>query len=226
MMGEPTPYELVHGSAALARRQGIGRLAGRALGRVTARGLDRVPSTGPLVIVMNHCSLIDGPLLFGHFRRPVSFLVKSEAFTSVLAPVLRSCGQIPVVRGTVDRAAVRRCVAILRSGGVIGVFPEGSRGDGRVRTARPGAAYFALRSGATVLPVAGHGTARLTHRHSLRRPVAGLMIGTAIPVLRWPDERPLRRLVVAELAERLRAVLADLVVASAPDAHAVERLAS
>jgi 1-acyl-sn-glycerol-3-phosphate acyltransferase len=185
-MGEPTPHELVHGSAALARRQGIGRLAGRALGRVTVRGLDRVPSIGPLVIVMNHCSLIDGPLLFGHFRRPVSSLVKSEAFTSVLAP----------------------------------------RGDGQVRTARPGAAYFAPRSGATVLPVAGHGTARLTHRHSLRRPVAGLMIGTAIPVLRWPDERPLKRLVVAELAERLRAVLADLVAASAPDAHAVERLAS
>jgi 1-acyl-sn-glycerol-3-phosphate acyltransferase len=216
-MREPTSCELVHGSAALARRQGVGRLAGRALGRVTARGLDRVPATGPLVIVMNHCSLVDGPLLFGHVRRPVSFLVKSEAFTSVLAPVLCSCGQIPVVRETVDRAAVRRAVQLLRGGGVIGVFPEGSRGDGRVDTTRPGAAYFALRSGAAVLPVAGHGTARLTHRRSLRRPAASLTFGTAIPVPRWPDARPLNRRVVAELAEQLRAVLAYLVAATARD---------
>jgi 1-acyl-sn-glycerol-3-phosphate acyltransferase len=216
-MGEPTPYELVHGSGALACRQGLGRLAGRALGRVTVRGLQHVPATGPLVIVMNHCSLVDGPLLFGHVRRPVSFLVKSEAFTPVLAPVLRSCGQIAVVRGTVDQAAVRRCVRLLRSGGVLGVFPEGSRGDGRVRTARHGAAYFALRSGAAVLPVAGHGTARLTHRHSVHRPAASLTVGTAIPVLHWPDARPLNRRVVAELTEQLRAVLAYLVAATERD---------
>jgi 1-acyl-sn-glycerol-3-phosphate acyltransferase len=216
-MAEPTPHELVHGSAALARRQGIGRLAGRSLGRVTVRGLDHVPATGPLVIVMNHCSFIDGPLLFGQLRRPISFVVKSEAFTPVLAPVLRGCGQIPVVRDTVDRAAVRQGVQLLRAGGVLGVFPEGSRGDGRVRTTRPGAAYFALRSGAAVLPVSGHGTARLTHRRGLHRPVASLTVGRPIPVPRWPDKRPLNHRVVAELAEQLRAVLAFLVAATERD---------
>lgn len=225
-MAERSLPELVHGSAALARRQGIGRLAGRALGRVTVRGLEQVPAAGPLVIVMNHCSLVDGPLLFGHVRRPVSFLVKSEAFTPVLAPVLRSCGQIPVVRDTVDRAAVRRCVGLLRRGGAIGVFPEGSRGDGRVRTTRPGAAYFALRSEAAVLPVATHGTAGLSHRRGLRRPFAELIIGTPINVSRWPDERPLNRRVVAELAEQLRAVLAHLVTATGPDQCDAERIAS
>lgn len=225
-MAEPTPSELVHGSAALARRQGVGRLAGRALGRVTVRGLEHVPATGPLVIVMNHCSFIDGPLLFGQVRRPVSFLVKSEAFTPVLAPVLRGCGQIPVVRDTVDRAAVRRCVWLLRRGAVIGVFPEGSRGDGRLLATRPGAAYFALRGGAVVVPVAAHGTARLTHRRSLRRPVASLTVGTAVAVPHWPDERPLNRRVVAELAEQLRAALADLVAASEAEERIVERVAS
>jgi 1-acyl-sn-glycerol-3-phosphate acyltransferase len=223
VLAEPTPQELVYGSAALARRQGVGRLAGRALGRVTVRGLDQVPPAGPLVLVMNHCSWVDGPLLFGHVRRPISFLVKAEAFTPVLTPVLRGCGPVPVVRNTVDRAAVRRCIWLLRRGAAIGVFPEGSRGDGRVGATRPGAAYFALRSGAAVLPVAGHGTAGLTHRRTLHRPVAGLVIGTAIPVVRWPDERPLNRRVVAELAERLRAVLADLVAASEPGTGGVEQ---
>ena len=113
---------------------GIGRLARPGIGRVTVRGLDRVPGAGPLVIVMNHCSLIDGPLLFGHVRRPVGFLVKAEAFTPVLAPILRSCGQIPVVRDTVDPAPIRRCVRLLRGGGALGICPEGRRGDGRVCT--------------------------------------------------------------------------------------------
>lgn len=225
-MAEPSLHELVHGSARLARRQSIGRLTGRALGRVTVRGLDRVPGAGPLVIVMNHCSLIDGPLLFGHIRRPVSFLVKAEAFTPVLAPILRSCGQIPVVRDTVDPAPIRRCVRLLRGGGALGIYPEGRRGDGRVCTTRPGAAYLALRSGAAVLPVAAHGTADLTHRRSLRRPTARLTIGAAIQVPRWPDERPLNRRVVATFAEQLRVMLAGLVVATEPRARAVERMAS
>jgi 1-acyl-sn-glycerol-3-phosphate acyltransferase len=183
-----------------------------------------VPAAGPLVIVMNHCSLVDGPVLFGHIRRPVSFLVKSEAFTPLLAPILRGCGQIPVVRDTVDPAPIRRCVRLLRCGGALGVYPEGRRGDGRVRTTRPGAAYLALRSGAAVLPVAAHGTANLTHRRSVRRPTAHLTIAIQVP--RWPDGRPLNRRVVAALAEQLRVMLAGLVAATEPRARDVERIAS
>lgn len=217
-MYAPSLPERVHGSAALARRQALGRRLGHLLGHLDVRGLDHIPSTGPVIIAVNHRSALDGPLLFGLIGRPVNFLVKVEAFTPRMGPVLRGAGQIPLTRTQVDAAAIRLGVQILRAGGVLGIFPEGSRGDGLVRTARPGVGYFALRSGAEVVPVACHGTDGMTHRHTLRRPSARLVAGAPIAVARYPDARPLNKHVVAVVAERIRVALADLVATTTPDA--------
>jgi len=103
---------------------------------------------------MNHCSLWDGPLLCGLIERPAACLVKAEAFKPGIGALLRAAGQIPVRRFVVDPAPVHRSLAILRSGGVLGIFPEGTRGAGEMRYAYPGAGYLALRRGATVIPVA------------------------------------------------------------------------
>ena len=64
----------------------------------------------------------------------------------------------------------------LRAGGVVGIFPEGTRGHGLVETAKPGVGYLALRSGATVIPVACSGTPDMAHRRSRRRPPAVLLL--------------------------------------------------
>ncbi|MDQ2795868.1 MAG: 1-acyl-sn-glycerol-3-phosphate acyltransferase, partial [Actinomycetota bacterium] len=129
--------------------------------------------------------------------------------------VLHSAGQIPITRAHVDVAAIRLCVDILRAGGVIGIFPEGSRGDGLVRTIKPGVGYVALRSGAAVVPVACHGTDAISHRHSVRRPAARIVFGAPITVDRHPDNRPLNRRTVAAVAEQIRVALADLVASTA-----------
>ncbi len=215
-MYEPSLHDRIAGSAPLRRRQRLGRGAASVLGRISVTGLEHVPPSGPVVVAMNHSSFIDGPVLFGHLARPVSFLVKTEAFVGPLAPVLRGAGQIGVRRFTVDPAPIRLGLQILRAGGILGIFPEGTRGDGSVRTIRPGVAYFALRSGAVVLPVSAHGTAALTHWHGPRRPAASVTIGEPIPVPRWPDEQRLNRRTVAALAERLRLELAGLVERCAP----------
>ena len=183
----------------------------RALARVEVRGLDRVPGDGPVVLVANHRALLDGVLLFAFVPRPVACLVKAEAFRGPLGALLQACGQIPVRRGVLDPPPVRRSVRLLRAGGVLGVFPEGTRGDGMVRTAAGGAAYFALRSGAVVVPVVLHGTPAMIRRRTLRRPRVRIVVGAARPVPRWPDRQILPRRTVASDTERLRTRLAELV---------------
>ncbi|GAA3871237.1 lysophospholipid acyltransferase family protein [Streptomyces sedi] len=123
-------------------------------------GAWRVPPAGPLILAVNHTHNVDGPLLFGTAPRPVSFLVKREAFVGPLGAFLRGVGQIRVDREATDLAAVRAARGVLERGGVLGVFPEGTRGNGDFTAVRAGLAYFALRSGAPIQPVAVLGSDR------------------------------------------------------------------
>jgi 1-acyl-sn-glycerol-3-phosphate acyltransferase len=201
----------VAGSPALHRYRAGARAALHALGRVEVSGVELIPEQGPVLLAANHRSLVDGPLLVGFTPRPVSCLVKAEAFRPGLAALLRGSGQIPVVRGTVDPGPVRLCLSILRAGGVVGIFPEGTRGTGLAATAKPGVGWLALRSGASVLPVACHGTAELARRRTALRPVARMVVGRPIAFDRWPDARPLNRKLSADAAEQVRLALAGLV---------------
>jgi 1-acyl-sn-glycerol-3-phosphate acyltransferase len=210
-MREPTLDERVHGSPELRRRQATARRLATALARVEVGDVGAVPATGPVVLAVNHRSLLDGPLLFGFTPRPVNCLVKAEAFMPRMAPFLRSAGRIPIVRDTIHAAPVRLCLRAVRVGGILGIFPEGTRGDGLARTAKPGVGYFALRSGAVVIPVACLGRAEMAHRRGLRRPVARLVFGRPMPVERHPGDLPLNRRLVAATTESIRRALADLV---------------
>jgi 1-acyl-sn-glycerol-3-phosphate acyltransferase len=102
------------------------------------------------------------------------------------------------------------CLDIVRSGGVIGVFPEGTRSDGYVRTAKPGVGYFALRSGAPVVPVACAGTYEAVRRRSASRPLVTMRVGSPMCFDRHPDDKPLNRRVVADVTEEIRLRLAAL----------------
>jgi 1-acyl-sn-glycerol-3-phosphate acyltransferase len=212
-MAEPPITDRVQGSADLRRRRTAARAFCRTLGRVDAEGLDRIPSSGAVILAVNHRSLMDGPLLFGFIERPVACLVKREAFLPIVGRLLIDAGQLPVERDTVDPYPVRRCLQILAAGGVIGVFPEGTRGDGRVRRAKPGVGYFALRSGATVVPVACHGTAEMVR--SPRRARVRLEVGEPMHFAQFPPSVPLNRRLAAAATERVRGQLAALVQRSA-----------
>ncbi|MBN3930208.1 1-acyl-sn-glycerol-3-phosphate acyltransferase [Streptomyces verrucosisporus] len=129
------------------------------LWRPRVLGAWRVPVSGPVILAVNHTHAVDGPLLMGTAPRPVHFLIKKEAFTGPLDPFLTGIGQIEVDRKTADRVAITRALGVLGAGGVLGIFPEGTRGEGDFASLRSGLAYFALRSGAPVVPVAVLGTA-------------------------------------------------------------------
>ncbi len=146
-MSTPTPR-----GAAVGRRIGIGLMYG--LWKPRVLGAWRVPASGPVILAVNHAHIIDGPMLMGTAPRPVHFLIKKEAFVGPLDPFLRGIGQLKVDRTTADRAAITQALGVLEDGGVLGIFPEGTRGEGDFASLRAGLAYFAVRSGAPIVPVA------------------------------------------------------------------------
>ncbi len=128
----------------------------RGLFRGSTVGNNRVPRQGPLVVVANHGSHLDPPLLGHALGRPVAFMAKAELFAvPLLGAVIRACGAYPVRRGASDREAIRIATARLNEGWATGVFLDGTRQpDGRVNHPLPGAALLAARTGAPLLPVA------------------------------------------------------------------------
>ena len=139
---------------------------------------------GPYVVVANHGSDLDPPLLSCAMGRPVAFMAKEELFrVPVLAPLIRGLGAVPVRRGRVDRRALDRCLAQLQRGWLVGVFLDGTRrASGMVEQPRHGAALLAQRSGCSLLPVAILNSHRALSRGSgLRlRPIT-IRIGAPIP---------------------------------------------
>ncbi|MYY01476.1 lysophospholipid acyltransferase family protein [Streptomyces sp. ATexAB-D23] len=138
--------------AAVGRGIGIGLMYG--LFRPRVLGAWRVPASGPVILAVNHSHNIDGPMLMGTAPRPVHFLIKKEAFVGPLDPFLRGIGQLKVDRTTADRTAITHALGVLEDGGALGIFPEGTRGEGDFASLRAGLAYFAVRSGAPIVPVA------------------------------------------------------------------------
>ncbi|WP_409472972.1 lysophospholipid acyltransferase family protein [Streptomyces sp. HC307] len=138
--------------AEVGRRIGVGLMYG--LWKPRVLGAWRVPAAGPAILAVNHSHNIDGPMVMGVAPRPTHFLVKKEAFVGPLDPFLTRIGQLKVDRDTTDRAAITRALDVLSAGDVLGIFPEGTRGEGDFAALRSGLAYFAVRSGAPIVPVA------------------------------------------------------------------------
>lgn len=138
--------------ADIGRRIGVGLMYG--LWKPRVLGAWKVPATGPAILAINHSHMIDGPMVMGVAPRPTHFLIKKEAFVGPLDPFLLAIGQVKVDRSVADRTAITRALGILDDGGVLGIFPEGTRGEGDFASLRGGLTYFAVRSGAPIVPVA------------------------------------------------------------------------
>lgn len=118
-------------------------------------GVENVPASGPLVVAANHRSYLDPPLLGTWFPRTIHFMAKKELFAiPVLSGLIKQVHAFPVDRERADLASIRRALHILKEGGVVGIFPEGTRNlDGDVK-ARSGAVLIAATAGCPVVPVA------------------------------------------------------------------------
>jgi 1-acyl-sn-glycerol-3-phosphate acyltransferase len=134
------------------------------LARPTIEGTDNVPRKGGAIFASNHVSFADWLFLPLLVSRRITFLAKSDYFTErsvrgrAKAAFFRSAGQVPIDRSAAD-PALQTGLSILRSGNLLGIYPEGTRSpDGRLYRGRTGVARMALQAGVPVLPVAMLGT--------------------------------------------------------------------
>lgn len=131
--------------------------------RPWVRGLENVPEQGGAILASNHLAVIDSFVLPLVLSRKIRFIGKSEYFTGtgvkgrLKAGFFRGVGTIPVDRGggKASEAALRTGLAVLESGNLFGIYPEGTRSpDGRLYRGKTGVARLALESGVPVIPVA------------------------------------------------------------------------
>ena len=190
---------------------------GRFLFDARLEGTEHVPREGAFIVVSNHCSNLDPPVIgwaTGHqVGRVVHFMAKIEMRGWPIIGWLATQSAVYFVRrGEGDRAAQRFSLGALADGRPIGIFPEGTRSrDGRLRPGKSGAAFIAIRSGAPLLPVGIAGThrifpgrARFPHATRIR-----IRVGEPFTLPHVPSGR-IDREVLADGSDRITAAIAAL----------------
>jgi 1-acyl-sn-glycerol-3-phosphate acyltransferase len=132
--------------------------------RSTVEGAENIPSRPPYILVTNHLSAFDIPLLAATFPHPVRALAAIEHRANPLyAPILVASGAIWVRREQVDRRALREALAVLERGEVLGIAPEGTRADTShaLQEGKAGVAYIATRANVPIVPVGIAGTEKI-----------------------------------------------------------------
>ncbi len=138
----------------------------RVYNRWEVTGREHVPHAGSVLLIANHTSYADPPIIGSASPRPVNFMAKSELFAiPLLSAFISRTHAFPVKREAADHHALRRALHLLKNGQVLLVFPEGTRSsDGRLMPFEAGAAFVALASDAQVVPVGIDGADRLLPR--------------------------------------------------------------
>ena len=128
-------------------------------------GRENIPREGSFIVVSNHGSLLDPPLLGHALDRNISFMAKAELFKiPFLGFVIKACGAYPVKRGIADKNTIKTACEKLSNNKSIGIFIDGTRQkNGRVNKPKQGAALLAFKNQKLLLPVA------LVNSHKLIR---------------------------------------------------------
>ena len=178
---------------------GIGRTVFRV--RVTGRNL--VPKDGPLIVACNHVSYLDPPFMGVFLPRPISYMAKASLFQiPVLGPLIRGLGAYPVERDGNPTSAIKRSVEVLRAGGCVGIFPEGTRNTAGDVQARQGVAFLASLSKAPVVPAAIVGGDRAKQLHQIK-------VAFGAPI-RLPADRKATRDELAKFTDEVMDAIAAL----------------
>ena len=178
--------------------------------QVEVQGLDRIDPRVGYVVVSNHASYMDTPVVLAHVPVQFRFLAKEGLFSiPLLGGHLRRAGHLPVPRGNPREALKTMAEAgrIIRERGIsILIFPEGGRSLEGLQEFKEGAAHIAIKAGAPILPVALRGTMDVLPMHSLhlRRGRVTICIGDPVQTEGMrPGDRARLTLQLHEEVERL-----------------------
>ncbi|KGF89272.1 MULTISPECIES: lysophospholipid acyltransferase family protein [Prochlorococcus] len=119
-------------------------------------GRENIPQKDSFIMVSNHGSLLDPPLLGHALGRNISFMAKAELFKiPILGFIIKACGAYPVKRGIADKNTIKTACKKLLNNNSIGIFIDGKRQkNGRVNKPKQGAALLAFKNQKLLLPVA------------------------------------------------------------------------
>lgn len=166
--------------------RGALRVLFKLLYRLEASGLENIPAQGGAVLCANHISLLDPPLLGTPLDRKIHYMAKAELFkVPLLGKLIDNLGAYPVKRGGVSKESIKRSLELLRGGGMIGIFPEGTRNSPSDAAAKRGAATLALKTDSALVPAAIIGQYRLFRKMKL-------VVGSPIPIKEIAEREPER----------------------------------
>ena len=191
---------------------GLLKLVAKVCLRVTAEGLEKIPKTGPLLIVINHLGDADTPALVASLPFTPDALGKIELYDlPILGKLMDWYGVIWLHRGRPDKRALRAALDGLAQGRVIIIAPEGRYSvTGALEQGADGAAFLAYKSGAPILPIAIIGTENAKvygHMRRLRRAPVRIRVGT---LLRLQDQAEDRKEALNRGTNQVMEALADL----------------
>jgi 1-acyl-sn-glycerol-3-phosphate acyltransferase len=123
--------------------------------RMKVEGRENIPADGIFILAPTHRSILDTPISSGVTRRRMRFMGADKWWSNKwFGRLLSTLGGFPVSRGTADREALKRCIALLEGGEPLVLFPEGERKSGPiVQPLFEGATYIASKTGAPIVPV-------------------------------------------------------------------------
>lgn len=125
--------------------------------RLRKFGRENIPKEGPAILVCNHLRMMDTACIIAFSPRKVCFMAKKELFENpFLRAVLTSIGTFPISRGEADLSGIRTALRILKDGGLLCIFPEGTRNKARKEPLLPlqeGVAMISLRAKAPIVPM-------------------------------------------------------------------------
>ena len=196
------------------------RLMAACFARVTVEGLERIPTSGPLLVICNHCSNADGMLLMGFvvpaMGRPMGWLGKAEALRwPIFGWGMRQNGVMGVRRGVGDLEAFKMAKGVLDEGRVLTIFPEGTRSpSGALQEAKEGATVLAVRTATPILPIGIVGSQRFWPKGKfLPRPGRRMTVRVGetftVSVPKGGDRRESLRIATAEMMRHVAELLPE-----------------
>ncbi|MEY3479319.1 MAG: 1-acyl-sn-glycerol-3-phosphate acyltransferase [Verrucomicrobiota bacterium] len=174
-------------------------------------GAENMIEEGPCIIAANHCSFFDPPLVGVACKRAIHYLARKSLLDwPVVGPVFPDLNVIPVDQKNADRSALMAAIRVVRTGGAILVFPEGTRSaDGRLQAAQPGVGMIVAKTGAPVAPMRIFGSfeAFPRNRKFPRRATISVVVGKP---LQFPPEEISKRDIYQKTSDRILDAVAEL----------------